>query len=220
MTPFPDNYESYLASLPIPREADNIEELTDEAIGQITRIVFMKPDPHPADFLFVFGTSAIDNQVLKQITDYFNNGFFPWVLVTGMIGKAYYQTGKPLAHIMRDEFIANGIPSDKILIQDRSTNTLEDVQFSLDILDKHKIVPRHIAFLSKAHHSGRCFLTLRKFFPNQPLWPITYEAKYNGIYVSAKDWPEHPIAQGRVYGEYLRIIKYSQLGDIAPIEIT
>lgn len=217
MNQIPNDYENYLASLPIPREATS-KQLADEKIKQITQTVFMKSNPQPADFLFVFGTSAIDKQTFKQIAEYFKNGFFPWVLVTGIIGRAYYQKGKPLAQIMRDEFISNGIPDDKILIQDRSTNTLEDVQFSLEVLDKHQIVPQQIAFLSKSHHSGRCLLTLRKFFPNEPLFPITYDAQFDGVYVSAENWYQHPISRGRTYGEYLRIIKYSTCGDIAAIE--
>lgn len=217
MNSIPKDYASYLAALPIPREAA-AGQLTPAEIAQITPIVFRQPNPQPADLLFVFGTSSIDKETAGQITNHFQSGYFPWILVTGMIGRVYYQTGQPLAHVMRDTFVTSDIPIDKILVQDRSTNTLEDVQFSLEILEQHRIFPKQIAFLCKAHHSGRCFLTLRRFFPEQQLWPITYDARYDGVTVSAQDWWKHPVARSRAYGEYLRIVKYSGVGDIAPIE--
>ena len=116
---------------------------------------------------------------------------------------------------MRDELIARGVPSDLILVQDKSTNTLEDVAFSLVVLKDHNISPESIAFLCKAHHSGRCLRTLRKFFPSQRLSPITYLAEYDGVKVSKTDWYQHEVSRGRVYGEYLRTIEYSKRGDIA-----
>ncbi|MEJ2747932.1 MAG: YdcF family protein, partial [Anaerolineae bacterium] len=182
-------------------------------------IVFVKPDPQPADLLFVFGTSVIDEQTLQQISQDVANGFYPWIMVTGLVGRAYYETGQPVAHFLRDKFIAGSIPTSKILVQDRSTNTLEDLQFSLEILEKQQIHPQHIAFLSKAHHSGRCFLTMRRFFPNLPLYPITYTAEYDGVPVAPENWTQHPAARNRVYGEYLRIIKYAGRGDIAALEL-
>jgi uncharacterized SAM-binding protein YcdF (DUF218 family) len=141
-------------------------------------------------------------------------------LATGLVGRAYYETGKPVAHFLRDNFIASGIPANKILVQDRSTNTLEDAQFSLDVLEEAHITPQRIAFLSKSYHSGRCLLTMRKVFSSQQLFPITYDPQIDGVAVSANNWWEHPVARGRTYGEYLRILKYATRGDIAPIGTT
>lgn len=217
MTTAPTDYASYLASLPIPREADSAE-LTAKEMAQIGRIVFIESNPQPADLLFVFGTSTIDEKALAQIAVQFQQGFSPWVMVTGKIGRAFYETGQPLAHILRDKFISFGIPDEKILVQARSTNTMEDVIFGLKILEAHHIKPLRIAFLCKAHHSGRCLLTMRRFFPGRELFPITYTAVYDNIPVAPENWQAHPLARSRAYGEYLRILKYSNRGDIAPIE--
>jgi uncharacterized SAM-binding protein YcdF (DUF218 family) len=216
MAQFPDNYEDYLTNRPIPREVA-VEGLPQEAIEHITRTVFVASEFLPADLLFIFGTSTIDNEVLKSVARDCRQGRFPKVLVTGLSGRLYYETGESLASIMRDELIAHGVPSDVILVQDRSTNTLEDVAFSLDVLEKHDISPNSIAFLCKAHHSGRCLRTLRKFFPSQTLLPITYVVEYEGVRVSREDWYQHQVSRGRVYGEYLRIIEYTRRRDIAQL---
>ena len=215
MAQFRHNYENDLKNCSIPREVA-VEDLSPEEIEGITQTVFVTSDPHPAaDLLFIFGTSTIDGEVLESVARACLQDRFPRVLVTGLSGRLYSETGKPVAHIMRDELIARGVPSDLILVQDRSTNTLEDVAFSLDVLEKHDISPESIAFLCKAHHSGRCLRTLRKFFPSQTLSPVTYLAEYEGVKISKEDWYQHEVSRGRVYGEYLRIIEYTRRGDIA-----
>ncbi len=214
MAQFPNNYDVDFKSRSIPREVV-VEDLSPEEIERITQTVFVASEPQPTDLLFIFGTSTIDSDALESLARDCQQGRFPKVMVTGLSGRLYSETGKPVAHIMRDELIARGIPSDVILVQDKSTNTLEDVAFSLGVLEKHDVSPESIAFLCKAHHSGRCLRTLRKFFPSQTLSPITYLAEYDGVKVSKEDWYQHEVSRGRVYGEYLRIIEYSKRGDIA-----
>jgi uncharacterized SAM-binding protein YcdF (DUF218 family) len=213
---FPNNYEGYLKNRSIPREVA-VEDLSPEEIEHITQTVFVASESQPTDLLFIFGTSTIDNEILESVARDCLQGRFSKVLVTGLSGRLYDETGKPVARIMRDELIARGVPSDIILVQDRSTNTLEDVAFSLDVLEKHDISPNSIAFLCKAHHSGRCLRTLRKFFPSQTLLPITYVVEYEGVRVSREDWYQHQVSRGRVYGEYLRIIEYTRRRDIAQL---
>ena len=214
MAQFPNNYEDYLKNRSIPREVA-VEDLSPEEIEHITQTVFVASESQPTDLLFIFGTSTIDNEILESVARDCLQGRFSKVLVTGLSGRLYYETGKPVARIMRDELIARGVPSDIILVQDRSTNTLEDVAFSLDVLEKHDVSPESIAFLCKAHHSGRCLRSLRKFFPSQTLSPVTYLAVYDGVKISREDWYRHAVSRGRVYGEYLRIIEYTKRGDIA-----
>ena len=215
MTQFCHNYEKYLKNRSIPREVA-VEDLSPEEIKHVTQTVFAASEPNrPADLLFIFGTSTIDGEALASVARDCQQGCFSKVLVTGLSGRLYYETGKPVAHIMRDELIARGVPSDIILVQDRSTNTLEDVAFSLDVLERHSISPESIAFLCKAHHSGRCLRTLKRFFRSQTLLPVTYVAEYDGIKISKENWYRHEVSRGRVYGEYLRIIEYTRRGDIA-----
>ncbi len=165
-----NSYADDLKNLSIPREVA-VDDLSPEEIERITQTVFVAPESQPVDLLFIFGTSTIDGEVLESVARDYQKGRFPRVLVTGLSGRLYYETGKPVARIMRDELIVRGVPSEVILVQDRSTNTLEDVAFSLDVLKQHDISPESIAFLCKAHHSGRCLRTLRKFFPSQTLSP-------------------------------------------------
>ena len=107
----------------IPREVA-VDDLSPEEIERITQTVFVAPESQPVDFLFIFGTSTIDNEILESVARDYQKGRFPKVMVTGLSGRLYSETGKPVAHIMRDELIARGVPSEVILVQDRSTTTV------------------------------------------------------------------------------------------------
>ena len=209
----PTDYDAYLNGLPIPREPDTTH-LTDEDIEKITNVVFAPSEVSASDLLFIFGTSATNNHIYRTIAIYYQQGFFPHVLVTGLVGRAYYQTGKPLAIIMRDGLIEHGIPPHAISVQSKSTNTYEDVVLSLNLINAHSPL-QTISFLSKSHHSGRCLRTLRKQFPDLTLHAITYDAEYDGVKISRGTWHQTQTSRSRVYGEYLRIKKYASKGDIA-----
>lgn len=62
-------------------------------------------------------------------------------------------------------------------------------------------------------HSGRCYLTLKKYFPDAKLtaWTYFYE-DLEGI--GPDNWMHDPKAIKKVYAEYQRILTYSQRGDI------
>ena len=195
MEGFLNSPEDNLKNSSIPREVA-VEDLQPEEVEHITQTVFVASESEPVDLLFIFGTSSIDSEILESVACACQRGHFPKVLVSGLSGRRYYETGRPLVSIMRDELITRGVPSDIILVQDKSTNTLEDVAFSLNVLEEHDISPNSIAFLCKAHHSGRCLRTLRKFFPSQTLLPITYVAEYDGIRVSRENWYHHQGSRG------------------------
>lgn len=207
--------------IPEPKKHDPQREISREVIvpslstseiTQISQTVFLPSNPKRADIIFVFGSSDGDwISVAKLYSDKFSDK----ILVNGRTGKAYDRTGKPLAHIIREALLSQGIPSEAILVQDQSTNTLEDVRLGKGVLDEHHLSPASILFVSKSHHSGRAFRTLRKFFPQANISVLTYNASYNGVRVSSDCWWMHPTAKAKVYGEYVRIRQYSQRGDIA-----
>lgn len=135
-------------------------------------------------------------------------------LVTGFLGKDYYETGRPISYIIADSLVSFGVLRESILIQDHSSNSLEDVIFGKEILEKNNIYPASILFVAKSHGSGRAQRTLKKFYPNAILFAFTIDGEYDGVKVSKKDWWKNETSKARVYGEYLRIMKYSQRGDI------
>ncbi len=188
----------------LPREI-HPPDLNPREVSEISTAVFADSVRRPTDVLFIFGTSFGDWDLLAQtcVTD-----SIPHVLVNGRTGRWQREAGAPLAHLMRDELVARGVSPDQILMQDRSTNTQEDVELGLKLLAEHGLAMASLTFASKAHHSGRCRLTLHQAEPTRPLGILTFPGVYDGVPIRKEDWAQHDIARRRVFGEYQRILKY------------
>lgn len=211
MKPMPANHQDFLNHREIPRDAA-VPSLSDAQITEITELVFAKPNPQKADVMFVLGASGGD---WPAVANLFSRGLAQKILVNGKLGRDYQVEDKPLARLIQSELVKLGVPKEAILIQDQSSNTLEDVKFGQEVLTRHDIFPTAILFVSKAHHSGRALRTLKKFFPQTQLFSFTYDAVYDRVRVCRNSWWQHPAAKARVYGEYLRIQRYAARGDIA-----
>ncbi|MFH0952530.1 MAG: YdcF family protein [Patescibacteria group bacterium] len=207
----PSTYQELLDQKEISRNPQ-VPELSEKDVETIGSIVFASCKPTQSDILFIFGSSDINTKLIQQL---FEDGFAKFIIVNGKLGRAYYETKKTIAHLTRTKLIEHGIPDEKIIVQDRSTNTLEDAQFSRQLLDDKKIPYGKILFVCKSHHSGRGYRTLKKVFPKSELSCQTYDISSDSFFVRSGDWWQKKIPRERVYGEYLRIQKYSARGDIA-----
>jgi uncharacterized SAM-binding protein YcdF (DUF218 family) len=67
------------------------------------------------------------------------------------------------AESMKAIAIANGVPAGAILLEERATNTYENVAFTKRILAEHQL--RRIALVSSPYHMRRALLTWRKVAP-------------------------------------------------------
>jgi uncharacterized SAM-binding protein YcdF (DUF218 family) len=195
----------------IPRNPE-VPALSPDAVRRITRLVFMPEDDSPSDLLFIFGSGQGD---WERYAHFVTSGKARHAVVTGGVFPEYFDGTVSLAQGMSLQLLHHGVRTEQILRQDCSMNTKEDVEFSLAILAESGIMPQTLTFASKAHHSGRCFLTLKKYLPTIPLKAITCHATYQDVAIRPHDWWQYPISASLVYGEYLRILAYSQRGDIA-----
>ena len=108
----------------IPREVA-VENLRSEEIEHITQTVFARSEFLTADLLFIFGTSSIDSEILESVARDCLQGRFSKVLVTGLSGRLYHETGRPLALIMHDEAHSTRRSiGHNSRIRHKSTNTL------------------------------------------------------------------------------------------------
>jgi hypothetical protein len=116
-----------------------------------------------------------------------------------------------------DELVSHGVPRERVLVEDRAGNTLENVRFGIEVLQSAKLQLESLLFFCKSHHAGRARRTLERWLPCTTLTCATYDEVYDGIEVRQADWWLHRISRSRVYGEYLRMVRYSQRGDIAAL---
>lgn len=166
---------------PLPRLIPLPEDLTGQELDAIEEAVFYPSHPQPSDVLFVFGYTA-DNW--SHVAGLFKAGMAPLVVATGLYGAESASKERPQAHVIRDALVAHGIPASSILVEDRSTNTGENVLFGKRVLEEAGVRPRSILFVSMAHHSGRCYRTLKKHFPDVSLSCFTVDAERDSVMLS------------------------------------
>ncbi len=99
--------------------------------------------------------------------------------------------------------------------EDQSTNTPENVTEALKILDFSDYAK--VLFIFKSHDARRGYLTLRKFLPDAQLIQKTFNTQYPGTdrILNQETWHTFDFGRSRIWGEYLRIKKYGERGDIA-----
>lgn len=197
----------------IPRELP-IRELSSQETLRITEVVFAPSRPQRSDLLLIFGAPASSGR-WTGAAQLLHDGFAPQAVATG---GAPYQDGSEASEAagIRSSLIAAGVRASAILVEERSTNTLENVLLTIDLLDALKARPKSLVFYCKSHHSGRVWRTLSKHLPDVRLSCATYDATYGASSISADGWVRSEVAVRRVLAEYERIRVYAASGDIDP----
>lgn len=195
----------------IPRNPP-VPELTDKQMNDIEKIVFCNCKPRPSDLLFIFGSTREDWSDVAQLC---KRQLTPLILITGKGSPYSPPLPQTQSHTIRDQLLKHGVDPRLILLEDASTNTKENVIFGKKILEEKNTFPQSILFTCFTHHSGRCYRTLKKYFPNTHFSCFTYDGVYNDLVLSQKNWRQTAYTRERVYGEYLRIQRYQAAGDIA-----
>lgn len=179
-----------------------------ERIKKITDYIFLKSSPQKADVALVFGTRH--KEPLKKISKLYKSKLISKILISGGKNRV---TGENEAESMSKELIKLGVLPSDLILEDKSSNTLENIIFSKKILDEKiglKNIHEIIAVV-KHYHSRRALMTLKKHFPKHiKIVPVTYN-----VYGFTKDnWHKSEIGREKVLGEWNKIPKYLEKGDI------
>lgn len=208
---------------PVIPKSPNIPDLTDYQIAFLTSTVFgPKKQVKKCDALFIFGGTHPGHWE-KSLAAYKETDV-QQIIVTGghtLTGKKHPEWNfgtKTEADVIREYLVKNGVPPQLIVAERRSTNTLENVTFSLELVDFSKI--KSLMFVCKSHATGRQLRTLTKYFPPHiDYLPYTFDAIYSEKRVSRDEWMHSAIGRARVWGEYLRILHYGAKGDISTFNL-
>ena len=207
--------EEFEARKEIPR-FPQCPNLSENEIKKITETVFLHRNPQPANVIFVFGSSMGDKW--DQVAELYSKGYAPTIYLAGGVSGKSIEMGRVLSHMIRDELIAQGIPLDSILLDEHSTNTLEDALHGKRMFEEKMIPHKRILFACKWPHSGRCLRTLQKVFPECTLFPFPYDFQFNEKILITEEivtnWWHNEIGRSFVWGEYQRILLYASRGDI------
>ena len=201
----------------IPRLLPPPKNLSPEEVRRIGEAVYLAPpiQPHRAvDVIFVFGTLHRDFHVIAEL---FNKSGAPLIIATGFKSPKVEVAHGPEAY---QHLIMLGVPGERIEFENRAMHTGEDVVNGSALLRRRKVEPQQMVYVCHATHSGRCYRTLKKHFPETHLAAHIYPERkghYPSYPLGPTEWYSHPEVSQRVWGEWERLVRYSERGDIAPL---
>ena len=195
--------------------------LNKKAKELITELCFRKNDViKKVDGIFVYSSITGIKDLVKLIEKVLSKNISKQIFITGGV------TSKKLAcdlkintKLTEADTLLNALnldryPDLKVFVERRSTNTLKNVTETLKNSEFKKC--KSLLFIFKSHAAGRGYLALRNFFPSAKILQQTFDTKYNRANkkITKDNWHTFTFGRNRVWGEFLRIKKYGNRGDI------
>lgn len=119
-----------------------------------------------ADCIIVSGSH--DTRVAERAAELFLNGYADLIVFSGGLGRTTEGNwSKSEAEIFAEVAMRKGVPKDKILIEDKSTNSGENIQFSYKLLKTKKKLPEKVILLQKPYAERRTYTTFMKQWPGK-----------------------------------------------------
>jgi uncharacterized SAM-binding protein YcdF (DUF218 family) len=162
----------------------------------------------PADCIMVLGSH--DTRVAERGAELFLAGWAPLVLFSGNLGALTRGVwNRPEAEIFADVASAAGVPHERMLIEARSTNTGENVDFSRALLSKHGIHPRKAIAVQKPYMERRTLATFQQRWPELTVIVTSPQIEFD-------DYPNEAIRREDIIhimvGDLQRLILYADRG--------
>jgi uncharacterized SAM-binding protein YcdF (DUF218 family) len=169
----------------------------------------------PSDVIFVLGSH--DTRVAERGAEVFLAGWDPLVVFSGNLGALTSEMWtRPEAEIFAEVAAAKGVPRDRMLLEVRSTNTGENVDFSRALLAERGISPRRAIAVQKPYMERRTLATFQQRWPELEVRVTSPRADFDA-YPNADITREDVI--DIMVGDFQRIFVYAERGWAAPQEI-
>ena len=161
-----------------------------------------------ADCIVVLGSHDI--RVAERGAKLFRDGWAPLIIFSGGLGNLTRKIWKKSeAEIFSDIALKMGVPKDKILVENKSTNTGENVVFTRRLLRKRGIRPKKIVAVHKPYMERRAYATFKKLWPGVKIVVTSPQISFNN-YPNKEITREHVI--NIMVGDLQRIKIYSEKG--------
>jgi uncharacterized SAM-binding protein YcdF (DUF218 family) len=161
-----------------------------------------------ADTILVLGSH--DLRVAHRAAELYSEGWAPMIIFSGGLGNF---TKEVWTETEADQFAAIamnlGVPKESILVENKSTNTGENILFTQKLLAGKKLDPRSFIVVQKPYMERRSYATFKKHWPDKKLIVTSPQ-------ISFEEYPTEEIPLERVInimvGDLQRIIEYPQKG--------
>jgi uncharacterized SAM-binding protein YcdF (DUF218 family) len=157
---------------------------------------------------------SYDLAVARRGAELFLEQWAPLLIFSGGLGAITKRLwSEPEADQFARVAIEMGVPADRVLVENQSTNTGENVEFTRRLLAERQLDPRSFIIVQKPYMERRAYATFKKRWPGKdaivtsPQVPFTeYLARYSNDALSADE------VVAIMVGDLQRIRLYPALG--------
>ena len=162
----------------------------------------------------IIGCGCSDLLVPIKCAKLYKDNYAPLIIFSGGLGKMTDNFfSKTEAEIYKDIAINEGVPEDKILIENKSTNTGDNFRFSLELLNDKDIKADKIIIVHHACVEKRTFSSAKAIINNKELIitssDITFEEFINKLESNNEKINDNISV---IVGDIQRIVVYPQFG--------
>ncbi|MCZ2458485.1 MAG: YdcF family protein [Chitinophagales bacterium] len=169
----------------------------------------------PAECILTLGSH--DLRVADRAAELFYQNMAPLIIMSGGLGNLTKELWKEKeADLFAKRAVSLGVPEENILIENRSTNTGENIRFTRDLLASKGMDPESFILVQKPYMERRTFATFKKQWPGK-------DFSVTSPQISFEDYPSQEIPVERVInimvGDLQRIVEYPAKGFQIPQEV-
>ncbi|KAL4216941.1 hypothetical protein ACF0H5_023400 [Mactra antiquata] len=165
---------------------------------------------------------SYDVRVAEKAATLFLQGYGDWLVFSGNSGvltKGIWS--RPEAVVFAERALEMGVAAESILIEDKSTNTGENVKFSHALLKERGIQMKSVIIVQKPYMERRAYATFMKQWPEDC---DRLRVAVSSLDVSLENYPSDTTGTLRdvisvVIGDFARIRLYEKKGFQIPQEI-
>lgn len=163
--------------------------------------------PVPAGGMLVFGSN--DLRVASHAADLHRRGYAPWILFSGARGRMTEHWEGTEAEEMARVARKHGVPDEAILIENRATNTGENIRFSRELLAERGGEPSTMLVVHKPYMERRTIAALDVQWPGVRFHPTSPDLDFDR-------WREGPVPVRTLIeamaGDFQRLMIYPAKG--------
>ena len=167
-----------------------------------------KQVPEKSDCILALGSH--DLRVAERAAELYLDGLAPLLIMSGGLGNF---TKDMWTEKEADKFatiaIQKGVPENAILIENKSTNTGENILYTQKLLEEKRLHPQSFIVVQKPYMERRSYATFKKHWPDKKLLVTSPQ-------ISFEEYPTQEISMEKVInimvGDLQRIKIYPDKG--------
>ena len=183
----------------------------EQRVLDLTRILWdymhLNQKVEPSDVIVGFG--CYDEDIPKRCAELYREGYAPYVAFSGGLGR---NTAGIWTKTEAERFaaiaIAEGVPEEKLILENKSTNSAENLLFTPRVLAEAGVKAERIIAVHKPYMERRLWAAMQVY------WPET-----EAVYTSPQVTVEEHIAHAEKIGMTRKGVIETIVGDVQRMEL-